>query len=207
MVTAAVVAAGLGMALVSGYSASVSESYGGLRPVVVVARFVPAGESITPKLAAASFEVRQVPARFAPAGSLIRSGEAVGLEPVVPLPPGSYVTGSLLRIPGYDQKKSKPGLGRGLVPVELTVSGGGALPGPGRLVDVLVTREGRIGGTGKTSLAAAGVPLIAVVGTDPADAASGLTKVVLGLTRAQAIGLIDAESFARRLTILPRSHR
>jgi hypothetical protein len=207
MITAAVVAAGLGMALVSSYSASVSQSFGPLRAVVVVGRFVAAGEAITPERAAASLEVRQVPARFAPAGSLARVGEAVGLEPVAPLLPGSYVTGGLLKIPGSDRRKARPGLGRGRVPVELTVSGAGALPGPGRPVDVLVTREGRIGGTGRTSVAAEAVPLIAVAGNDPADAASGLTKVVLGLTRSQAIALIDAESFARRLTILPRSRR
>lgn len=207
MVAAAAVAAGLGMALVSGYSASVSESYGGLRPVVVVARFLPAGEPITPKSASVAFEVRQVPKRFAPAGALARTGEAVGFEPVTALTPGSYVTGGLLRIPGADRKTKRPGLARGRVPVELTVSGAGALPGPGRRVDVLVTREGPLGGTGKTSVAAEAVPLLAVAGADPADAASDLTKVVLGLTRPQAIVLIDAESFARRLTVLPRSRR
>jgi hypothetical protein len=89
------------------------------------------------------------------------------------------------------------------VPVELTVSGAGVLSGAGRLVDVLVTHEGRIGGQGETRVVAERVPLIAVSGPDP-DAGPGLSKVVLGLTRRQAIELIDAESFARRVTVLPR---
>jgi Flp pilus assembly protein CpaB len=205
MVTAAAVAAGLGMALVSGYSASVSQSYGDLRPVVVVERFLPAGKPITLKRAGTAFEVRQVPARFAPAGSLARIGEAVGFEPVAPLTPGSYVTGSLLKVPGPDPRKRRRGLGGGRVPVELTVSGAGALTGPGRRVDVLVTREGPVGGSGKTSVAAESVPLLAVAGSDPAEGGPGTSRVVLGLTRPQAIALIDAESFARRLTVLPRS--
>jgi len=207
MVTAAAVAAGLGMLLVSGYSASVSESYGQLKPVVVVTRPVATGRPITPKLAAASLEVRQVPARFAPAGSLSRATDAIGFEPIMNLAPGSYVIGGALRVPGSNRKKRPSKLGSGRVPVELTVSGAGAIPGPGRPVDLLVTREGSVGGTGRTAVAAEGVPLLAIAGPDPEAGATGLTKVVLGLTRAEAIVLIDAESFARRVTILPRSGR
>jgi hypothetical protein len=70
---------------------------------------------------------------------------------------------------------------------------------------VLVTREGPVGGSGKTSVAAESVPLLAVAGSDPAEGGPGTSRVVLGLTRPQAIALIDAESFARRLTVLPRS--
>jgi len=203
LVGAAVIAAGLGIALVSGYSASVSDSYGRLRAVLVVTRMIAAGEIVSPKLVAARTEVRQVPARFVPAGAISRPSLALGYEAVGPLAAGSYLTFGALRRPGSD-KPDRPRIGRGRVPVELTVSGAGVLSGAGRLVDVLVTHEGRIGGQGKTAVAAERVPLIAVSGPDP-DAGAGLSKVVLGLTRRQAIRLIDAESFARRVTILPRS--
>jgi hypothetical protein len=103
-------------------------------------------------------------------------------------------------------KPKRPRISKDRVPVELTVSGAGVLSGASRLVDVLVTSEGRIGGRGKTGVAAERVPLIAVAGPDP-EAGTGLTKVVLGLTRRQAIKLIDAESFARRVTVLPRGAR
>jgi len=203
LVGAAVVAAGLGIALVSGYSASVTETYGQLRSVVVVTRTVEAGELVSPKLLATRTEVRQVPARFVPAGSISRSSLALGYEVVGGLAAGSYLTRGALRRPGSD-KPDRPRVGRGRVPVELTVSGAGVISGAGRIVDVLVTDEGRIGGRGKTRVAARRVPLIAVSGPDP-DSGAGLSKVVLGLTRRQAIELIDAESFARRLTILPRA--
>ncbi|MEX0620692.1 MAG: hypothetical protein WD181_03855 [Solirubrobacterales bacterium] len=204
LVSAAVIAAGLGIALVSGYSASVTESYGRLRAVVVVTRLIGAGELVSPKLAGARTEVRQVPVRFVPAGAISRPVLALGYEASVPLAAGSYLTRGALRRPGSGRPE-RPRIGRGRVPVELTVSGAGVLSGAGRLVDVLVTREGRIGGQGKTEVAAEEVPLITVGGPDP-DAGTGLTKVVLGLTRGQAIRLIDAESFARRVTVLPRGN-
>jgi Flp pilus assembly protein CpaB len=202
LVLAALIAGGLGIALVSGYSASVSESYGALKPVVVVTRTIPAGELIAPRLIARRTEVRQVPLRFVPAGALSMPAQAFGFESRATLPAGSYLTRGALKPPGRDRPRG-PRIGRGRVPVELTVSGAGALDGGGRRVDVLVTTEGRIGGRGETRVAAEGVPLIAVAGPDP-EAATDLTKVVLGLTRRQAITLIDAEAFARRVTVLPR---
>lgn len=202
LVVAAAVAAGLGVALVSGYSTSLNESYGSLRPVVVVTRTIGTGVLVTPRLAGTRTEVRQVPVRFVPAGSIGSPSLAVGYEAVTPLPAGSYLTRGALRRPQSDEP-GRPRVGRGRVPVELTVSGAGVLSGADRLVDVLVTTESLTGGRGKTRLAAERVPLIAVSGPDP-DTGSDLTKVVLGLSRSQAIALIDAESFARRLTVLPR---
>lgn len=199
----AVVAAGLGIALISGYSASVSESYGRLRPVVVVTRLIGQGESVSPRLLKTRTEVRQVPARFVPAGTITEPSLALGYEAVLPLSAGSYLTRGALRLPNSDRTR-RPRIGRGRVPVELTVSGAGVLSGARRMVDVLVTREGKIGGQGRTDVAAERVPLIAVSGPDP-EAGVGLSKVVLGLTRQQAIRLIDAESFSRRVTVLPRA--
>ena len=202
LVGAAVIAAGLGIALVTGYSTSVNETYGRLRSVVVVTRVIEEGQVVSPKLVTARTEVRKVPARFVPAGSIDMPSLALGYEVIGRLAAGSYLTRGALRRPASGEPK-RPRIGRGRVPVELVVSGAGGFQNAGGLVDVLVTREGRIGGQGVTRVAAERVPLIAVSGPDP-DGGTGLNKVVLGLTRRQAIELIDAEAFARRLTILPR---
>ena len=212
LVVAAVVAAGLGVALVSGYSRSVSESYGRLRPVVVVSGSLAGGRTLTVDLIRKQTEIRQVPVRFVPAGALSDPGSAIGFETTGPLAAGSYLTTGGLRRP-RGERSGKPRIGKGRIPVELTVSGAAALSqsgsaaGTGAKVDVLVTREGKIGGQGSTRLVARGVPLIAIGGEDPATAGAGLSKVILGLTRSQAIELIDAETFARRLTVIPGASR
>lgn len=212
LVAAAAVAAGLGVSLVSGYSASVSESYGPLQPVLVVTRLLDGGETLTPGLIREKTDLRQVPSRFVPAGAISSPARALGLETTAPLAAGSYLTSSALRLP-RSGKPDRLRIGRGRVPVELSVSGAGILSGAGpaavaaKTVDVLVTREGPIGNRGKTRVAAERVPLIAVLGNDPADDGLGPGRVVLGLTRPQAIALIDAESFARRVTVIQREGR
>jgi Flp pilus assembly protein CpaB len=190
------------MALVRGYSASVSETYGAMTRVVVAIEPVRPGDVFTPALAGSSLELREVPSRFAPAGALIRTADAVGLEASVPLPAGSYLTRSFLAFPKPEERRGIRA-GRGRVPVEVSVSGASAVSGPGTRVDVLVTSEAEVGRKGSTAVVAVGVPLLAVAGPDSA-AGSGVTRVVLGLPRRQAIQLVDAEAFARRITILGR---
>lgn len=200
MLVAAAAAGLLAATLVGGYSRTVAESYGDLRTALVLTRDLAPGRKITARVAEASLEARQIPARFLPAGSIADPTRAVGLEPVGPLPAGSYLTAPALRVP----EKDRPVLpaGRGRHPVEISVSGAGALAGAG-LVDVLVTSDDDRGG-GSTTVAASKVPLIAIGTSGRSEAGPGLTEVTLGLTRRQAIELVDAESFARRITILPR---
>ncbi len=52
--------------LVNGYSSSVAGTYGELRPVVVLSRDLAEGRVLSPKLAVAALEVRQVPKLFVP---------------------------------------------------------------------------------------------------------------------------------------------
>lgn len=200
MLVGAVAAGLLAVTLVGGYSASVTGSFGELRPVIVLSRGLAPGEPVSPKVAAASFEVRRIPARFIPVGAIADPSRAIGLEPVGPLPAGSYLTGPALRVP-VDEKKRTPSAGRGRHAVEISVAGAGALTGSG-LVDVLVTTDDDRGG-GETRVVARRVPLISIGRTGQSEAGPGLTEVTLGLTRAQAIRLVDAESFARRITVLP----
>lgn len=190
------------MVMVGRYSSSVSRSYGDLRPVIVLTEAVRAGRRISPGLAARGLTVRRVPARFVPAGAIAVPGRAVGLETVVPMPAGSYLTANSLRAP----KEKKPDVaapGRGRHAVEIAVSGAGALGGTPGPVDVLVTTEPGPRGRGRTSVAASAVPLIATEPTGTGESGPGLTRVTLGLTRRQAIRLIGAESYARRITLLP----
>ncbi len=197
-------AAIVAMVMVGRYSSSVNRSYGDLKPVIVLTEAVRAGHRISPALIARRLTLRRVPARFVPAGAIALPERAIGLETVVPMPAGSYLTANSLRSP----KEKKPDVavpGRGRHAVEIAVSGAGALgraPGP---VDVLVTTEPGPGGRGRTSVAASAVPLLSVVptGAGESDPGPGLTRVTLGLTRPQAIRLIGAESYARRITLLP----
>ncbi len=202
---AALLAATVAATIADGYGNSVARGYGALRPVLVAAADLRAGDAIDPELAAGALEVRRVPARFVPPGALRAPAEAIGLAPNAAVPAGSYLLASQLRAP---RPAGGPtgGLGAGRRPVEIAVSGAEALlvtgADPiGARVDVVVTSEPSGSGTGRTYIAAAGVPLLAL--GSGVEGGEGSAAVTLGLTRPQALRLIAAQSFARRVTILP----
>lgn len=192
-------------ALAAGYGASAVRGYGPLRPVVVLAAEIPAGRRIGPR-ELRGLEPRRVPERFAPPDALARPEEALGLVARAPLPVGSYLLGAQL---GVSRGGRRPAgrLAGGRRPVEIMVSGAEALlsagPAAGARVDVVVTAEPSGPGPGRTYVAAAAVPLLAL-GPGPEGAGPGTTvAATLGLTRQQALRLIAAESFARKVTLLP----
>jgi Flp pilus assembly protein CpaB len=201
---AALIAAAMAATIADGYGDSVVEGYGELRPVVVVAASLEGGLKLDPSTIAEKLEVRRVPVRFAPPDALGMPAEALGLAPVGPVPAGSYLLAGQLRVPRPGQLG--PRLGGGRRPVEIAVSGAGALSAfgaqpVGSKVDVVVTSEPAGSGNGDTYVAAAAVPLL---GLGPAgESTEGTATVTLGLTRSQALRLIDAESFARRVTVIP----
>lgn len=204
---AALLAAALAAVIADGYGASVARGYGELRPVLVAVEDLEAGTQIGPRQAAA-LESRRVPARFVPPGALAGAAQALGLEPVGTIPAGSYLTAAQLR-PPRSQPGGGLGLPRGRHPVEIAVSGAAALAVAGGQpvgdrVDVVVTAEPRGSGPSRTYVAAAAVPLLALGPGADGTAAGGLAAATLGLTRGQALRLIAAESFARRVTLLPR---
>lgn len=199
---AAIGAGLLAVLIVSGYSTSVQSSLGEMRTALVLTRGLAPGQAISPTVASKSFESKQVPVRFLPTGFISDPRQILGLEVISSLPAGSYLTGSVLRPPGSDKPK-RPRAGKGRHAVEVAVSGAGALGGS-RIVDVLVTSDNDRGG-GRTEVAARRVPLIASGRTGGSQVGPGLTEVTLGLTRSQAIRLVDAQSFARRITVLPLS--
>ena len=206
-VLAALIAATAAAAIADGYGASVARGYGELRAVVVARTALEAGREIDPRRVASALELRRIPARFVPPGALGDLAAAIGLVPRLAIPAGSYLLASQLRPPRVAGARP-PGLGRGRQPVEIAVSGAEALlvagvQPVGSRVDVVVTSEPDGAGAGRTYVAAAAVPLLALA-PDAEMAPEGAVAATLGLTRRQALRLIAAESFARRITLLRR---
>ncbi|MEX2106292.1 MAG: Flp pilus assembly protein CpaB [Solirubrobacterales bacterium] len=204
---AALFAAAGAAAIADGYGSRVARGYGELRPVLVAGADLRPGRPIDPALASDQLEVRRVPLRFVPPGALEAPGEAVGLVPAAPVPAGAYLLASQLRPPR--DRGAGPALGEGRRPVEIAVSGAealavaGAQP-TGARVDVVVTTEPTGSGAGRTYVAAAAVPLLALAPGVDGPGPGGTAAATLGLTREQALRLIAAQSFARQVTILLR---
>ena len=203
----ALVAAVLAAGIADGYGSSVARGYGPLRSVVIAARELEPGKPLLPADVSGALELRRVPARFAPPGALEVPEAALGLVPVAPVSPGSYLLATQLRPPGRADSAG-PALGPQRHPVEIAVSGGEALLSTGAAprgakVDVVVTTEPSGTGPGRTYVAATGVPLLALGPGADGPGPGGSSAATLGLTKAQALRLIAAESFARKLTLLP----
>jgi Flp pilus assembly protein CpaB len=202
---AALMAAAAAATIADGYGDRVVKGYGELRPVLIAAEDLSAGKEIDPRTATEKLEVRRVPVRFAPPSALAAPTEALGLAPSAAVPAGSYLLAAQLRSPGSSGGGTV--LGPGRRPVEIVVSGAGALSAfgvqpVGSRVDVVVTTEPDGSGGGRTYVAAPAVPLL---GLGPGgEGGTGEATATLGLTRPQALRLIAAQSFARRLTVIPR---
>lgn len=191
--------------LANGYGSRLARGYGPLRKVVVLDAALPAGGRIG-RRQLESLALRRVPERFVPADALASPPEALGLVPRAALPAGSYLLASQLGSTPPRPRVSR-GLGGGRHPVEINVSGAGALlaagvPSARAEVDVVVTGEPSGTGPGRTYVAAAAVPLLALRPGDEVEG-TGIAAATLGLTRRQALRLIAAESFARAVTLLP----
>lgn len=214
--SAAAVCAGLAAGASGGGATDGAAQFGELREVVVAGRALAAHQQLGRELVADALEVRRVPERFVPPGALTSPAQALGHRTVAPVPAGSYLLSSIFQLPRADGPSDTPELAGGRRPVEITVAGAGALAGssggPGRRVDVIVTTEASPGGgAGRTFVAAAAVGLLDL---RPASDVSGTDVVpgppseswiaTLALTRAQALRLIHAQSFAREVRLIGR---
>jgi Flp pilus assembly protein CpaB len=201
----ALFSAGAAAAIADGYGDSAVRGYGPLRPVVVLAGDLAAGQRIGPGRIQADLELRRVPERFAPPGALAAPGEALGLVARAPLPAGSYLLGAQLGVAREARDRNRR-LGADRHPVEIAVSGADALlsagPVAGSRVDVVVTGEPAGPGPGRTYVAATGVPLLALRPGPEGPGPGAVAAATLGLTKRQALRLIAAESFAREVTLL-----
>jgi Flp pilus assembly protein CpaB len=206
----AVGCAGLAAALANDYGSSVARAFGPLRPVVVARGALPAGRQIGARQLSSSLRIRRIPARFVPDDAIADPRQALGRVPAAMLPVGSYVLSAQLRAPRPRRSGDSPRLPGGRRAVEIAVSGGEALLAAGASprgtrVDVVVTSEPRGPGPGRTYVAAASVLLLALNRADPAGPGpAGEWSATLALTRRQALVLIEAESFARGVRLLPR---
>jgi Flp pilus assembly protein CpaB len=149
----ALLAAAAAAAIADGYGERVVAGYGELRPVLIASADLRAGEEIDPRVATEKLEVRRVPVRFVPPGALAAPAQALGMSPGTSIPAGSYLLASQLRSPR--QASGGQVLGEGRRPVEIVVSGAGALSAlgvqpVGSEVDVVVTAEPEDSGSGRT---------------------------------------------------------
>lgn len=194
--------------IAAGYRDSVESQLGELRTVVVVAEALTPGRPLSRRALDGALELREVPVRFAPPDALIDPSEALGRKPLAPIPAGSYLLASQLRAPGGGRPRG-PALGGGLSPVEITVTGAGALAAtagaPGARVDVVVASETFTGARARVRVVASAVRLIALEPAAPEEAAAGADSwtATLALRRDQALDLIEAENFAREVRLIP----
>jgi Flp pilus assembly protein CpaB len=203
----ALITAALAAGMADSYGARVTSGYGPLREVVVATKSLRKGKGLEPAEISGGLESRRVPTRFVPAGTLRDPREALGLEPTVELGPGSYLVASQLR-PPEGTGEAPSGFGSRRHPVEIAVSGAEALLASGTTVagakvDVVVTTEPSGSGSGHTYVAVAAVPLLALGPGADGPGPGGISAATLALTKRQALRLIAAESFARKLTLLP----
>jgi Flp pilus assembly protein CpaB len=204
---AALLAAGAAAAIADGYGAGAVRGYGPLQPVVVVEKTLAAGQRLGPSEVESGLTLRRVPRRFAPPGALAAPDEALGLVARAPLPAGSYLLGAQLGTARKGATRRRR-LGDGRRPVEIAVSGADALLAAGSAprgakVDVVVTGEPSGSGPGRTYVAAPRVPLLALRPAEEEAGVEGAAEATLGLTRSEALRLLSAESFARKVTLLP----
>jgi len=203
----ALLAAAAAAAIADGYGASAIRGYGPLRPVVVLGTKIATGRRIGPEELDTALAVRRVPVRFVPPGALFTPGEALGLVARAPLPAGSYLLGAQLGV-AHERRHENHRLSGGRRPVEIAVSGGDSLLAAGSYpvgsrVDVVVTSEPAGTRLGRTYVAAPHVPLLALRRGAEGPGPGTTVAATLGLTKSQALRLIAAESFARRVTLLP----
>jgi Flp pilus assembly protein CpaB len=203
----ALVTAALAAGIADSYGSRVASGYGPLRPVVVAAKGLEGDEALGPADIDDGLELRRIPARFVPAGALRDPREALGLAPTVRIDSGSYLVAGQLQ-PPESASGQMAHLGAERRPVEISVSGAEALLATGTTtagakVDVVVTTEPSASGAGRTYVAAAAVPLLALGPGADGSGPGGTAAATLALTKAQALRLIAAESFARKLTLLP----
>jgi pilus assembly protein CpaB len=212
---AAALCAGLAAAATGGARTDLTAQLGDLREVVVATEPLPAHRPLRQRVIAEALETRRVPERFLPPDALTSAEQALGRVPAAPIPAGGYLLASQLRAPGAGRERPQH-LAAGRRPVEIAVEGAGALAGlpggPGRRVDVVVTNEpGPGGGAGRTFVAAEAVGLVDLrpaAGIGSEDVVPGPPSdawiATLALTRAQALRLIHAESFARGVRLIGR---
>lgn len=193
--------------------AGVSDQLGELRNVVVVERPIARGAHLDSRTLQRSLGTREVPLRFLPPDRLEDAALALGSRAVAEIPPGSYLTASLLRQgPRERGGPSRPAVADGLRPVEVEVSGGSGsaagLPAAGSRVDVLAADEPGSTSNPRVRVLARAVRLLAIEPMRPddldPDPDTGGWSATLALDRRQSLDVIEADNYAREVRLLAR---
>lgn len=201
----ALVLGGLAASDVARRESDLQRRLGPLVPVLVTRSALPAGRRLDPR----DLALRETPARFAPAGALAAAADAEGLVVAAALPAGAVLGPGAVRDPRADGGAAGVRAGERVA----TVVAKGPRTGveAGGRVDVLVTREGRGAGGGRTDLALQAVEVLGArpAAVDPgADRGEGPGRMIeadLRVTLRQAVYLAAAQSFAREIRLLPRA--
>ena len=189
----ALVLGGLAASDVAGREAALQQRIGALTPVVVARAPLPAHRPIDPR----RLTTRHVPARFAPRGGFGDPAQLAGHEPATTVPAGADVTIAALADPSASAGAP---VREGERVAEVVGTGPRDLVSPGARVDVLVTREGRPGSPGRTTLALQDVEVLEAAGAE-----EGRIRASLRVSLRQAVYLAAAQSFAREVRLLPRA--
>ncbi len=192
--------------------AGVSDQLGELRTVVVVERQIPKGGKLTSRALQRVLGTREVPLRFLPPDRLEDPSLALGSRTVAAIPPGSYLTASLLRQEGAGRGGEQDVVADGLRPVEVEVSGGSGtgagLPAAGSRVDVLAADEPGSTSNPRVRVLARAVPLLSIEAMRPdeldSDPGTGGWIATLALGRRKSLDVIEADNYAREVRLLGR---
>lgn len=189
---------GVAASQVAGREAEIERRIGSPSAVVVAARAIGRGQTIS----ARDLAIRQVPARYVPRGSFGSPADLVGARAAV----GVEAGGDLQQ--GMVERDSPDTGGRpGLRLVRLLVVGSAAELPPGSLADILVTSETQSGGA-RTRLELRAAEVVESRGAPPAPEGTGAglprAQVALRVTVAQAVRLAEAQNSAREIRALPQ---
>jgi pilus assembly protein CpaB len=184
---------------VAGREAALDRRLGPAVAVVVARADLPAGRVVRE----ADLAIRHVPARYAPAAAFADPAQAAGLRTTAAVVHGTDLLPALLV---DDDAADGASLRPGERVADLIAAGPPKLVRPGGRVDVLVTRAGRDGETGSTTLALEDVGVLAAspAGSD-SDSQARRVAVSLRVTVRQAVYLAAAQSFAHEIRVLPRA--
>jgi len=202
--------AGLSAAIAGTAETPGESDFGPLVPVVVTLAPLESGTVIGRQDLKRALAERRVPESFAPPDALAMPAEAHGRKLGSSIPAGSYLTVASfeVRAPARGGDGGPP---KGTTPVEITVTGAGALASTrtheGDRVDVIVSGDSAPGpSAGRTYVAANGVPLLAVREAESEPGfQSDLWIATLALTREEALSLIRAESTGAQVRLLAGS--
>jgi pilus assembly protein CpaB len=183
---------------VAGREAALDHRLGPAVAVVVARGDLPAGRTVR----SSDLAVRRVPARYAPAAAFADPAQAAGLRTTAAVVHGTDLVPAMLADgDGADGALLRPGERV----ADLVAAGPPQLVRPGGRVDVLVTRAGRDGETGSTSLALEDVEVLsASAAGDDSESGARKVQVSLRVTVRQAVYLAAAQAFAHDIRLLPR---